>query len=169
MANHEGKHEENHGAVNDNHLHDGDKGMQVVQDQLDYLSLAIAALKGRIQARFGDINARFDDFITRVKALRLHTNMNRGKRKAHDGNEAHNQPLSEPIHANPNGQYDYRYSYDEEDPFWLIEGTNNNHKEKCAWRHTLGRLYLRPIPKIPPKQQLVNMKGIEEDELGGGC
>jgi len=73
--------EENRGVVGGNNLRDGDQGMQVVWDQLDHHLVAIAALEGRMQTGFGDINARFDDLSTRLKALRLHTNMNWEKRE----------------------------------------------------------------------------------------
>ena len=107
--------DENRGVVGGNNLRDGDQRMQVVWDQLDHHLVAIAALEGRMQTGFGDINARFDDLSTRLKALRLHTNMNWEKREAHTRDDACDQPVIEPVHANPRGQYEYGYSFDEED------------------------------------------------------
>jgi hypothetical protein len=98
--------EENRGVFGDNHLHDGDQGMQATWDKLDCHSVGIATLKGRMQTEFGDINARFDDLTTILEALGLCANMNRGRREACAVDEARDQPVLELIRANPLGQYD---------------------------------------------------------------
>lgn len=56
--------EENHEAVGHNHLRDSDQGMQVVWDQLDHHSVAIATLEERVQTGFSNINTRFDELTT---------------------------------------------------------------------------------------------------------
>jgi hypothetical protein len=81
-----------------------------------------------MQIKFGNINVKFDDLTTIFKALRFRTNMNREIREAHVEDEAHNQPVIEPIHANLCSQYDYEYSFNE-DLFWLMGGINRNRKK----------------------------------------
>ena len=83
-----------------------------------------------MQTRFGDINARFDDLTTRLKALGLHANMNWERKEARVRNEARCQPITKLVRANPHGHNDYGYSFDEKDLFWLIRGTSKNHKER---------------------------------------
>jgi hypothetical protein len=63
------------------------------------------------------------------ETLRLHANMNQGRRETCVEDYAHDQLVIEPVHANPHGQYDYVYSSNEENPSWLIEDTNKNNKE----------------------------------------
>jgi hypothetical protein len=74
--------EENRGTIGDNHLRDGDYGMQVIWDQLDRHSVMIAALEEKQQIEFGDINTRFDGLTFRLEALGLHANVNQERREA---------------------------------------------------------------------------------------
>jgi hypothetical protein len=62
--------------------------MQAIWDQQDCYSVAITTLKGRMQTRFDDINAKFDDLTNRIEALGLCANMNRGRREANAENDA---------------------------------------------------------------------------------
>lgn len=64
---------------------------------------------------FSNINTRVNDLTTRLETLGLHTNMNQGRREACTKDDARSQPVNEPAHANPHGQYDYKYSSNEED------------------------------------------------------
>jgi hypothetical protein len=127
----------------------------------------IAALEGQKQTRFEDINTRVDDLTTKLEALGLHANMNRGRREARIGDDACCQLVIERVHANPRGQYDYGYSYDEEYLFWLIGSINKNFKEErnAFGDLTRGQPYFRPIPKILSTQPLVYVKGVGEDKL----
>jgi hypothetical protein len=86
-----------------------------IWDRLYCHLVAIAALEERMQTRFGDINIRVNDLTTRLKALELRPNMNRGRRDASVGDDIRGQPIRELVRANPRGQYDYRYSSDDED------------------------------------------------------
>jgi hypothetical protein len=47
-------------------------------------------------------------------------------------------------------------------------GTSRNHKKERNVDWPQGRPYLRRIPKIPPWQPLVYVKGVSKDELDGG-
>ena len=94
-----------------------------------------------MQIKFGDINVKFDDLTTIFKALRFRTNMNREIREAHVEDEAHNQPVIEPIHANLCSQYDYEYSFNE-DLFWLMGGINRNRKKNWTCLKTYLRINL---------------------------
>ena len=127
----------------------------------------IAALEGQKQTRFEDINTRVDDLTTKLEALGLHANMNRGRREARIGDDACCQLVIERVHANPRGQYDCGYSYDEEYLFWLIGSINKNFKEErnAFGDLTRGQPYFRPIPKILSTQPLVYVKGVGEDKL----
>jgi len=123
-----------------------------------------------MQTGFDDINARFDDLTTRFEVLGLCANMNMGKREANAENDARGQLVIKPICANPHGQYDYEYSSNDEDLFWLMWGINKNSKEKRNVLKDLpqSRPCFRSIPKFPSRQPLVFTKGIGEDELDGG-
>jgi len=94
--------------------------MQAIWDQQNCYSVAITTLEGRMQTGFDDINARFDDLTTRFEALGLCANMNMGKREVNAENDARGQLVIKPICANPHGQYDYEYSSNDEDLFWLM-------------------------------------------------
>jgi len=82
-----------------------------------------------VQNGFGNINTKFDDLKTRLETLGLHANMNRERKEAHTGDEAHNQPIIELVRTNPRGHYYYEYSSNEEDLFRLTEGINRNRKK----------------------------------------
>lgn len=82
-----------------------------------------------MQTGFGNINTKFDDLKTRLETLGLCANMNQKRREAHTGDEAHGQLVIELARTNPCGHYDYGYSSNEEDLFWLMEGIKKNHKE----------------------------------------
>ena len=55
--------------------------------------------------------------------------MNRERKEAHTGDEAHDQPIIELVRTNPRGHYYYEYSSNEEDLFRLTEGINRNRKK----------------------------------------
>jgi len=120
-----------------------------------------------VQIEFGDINAKFDDFTTRFKALGLLANKNWERREACAGDDV--RPVFKPVYANPCGQYHHRYSSDEEDLFSLMRVTYMNRKEKENMFGDLPRdqPYVRSIPKIPFRQPYIYVKGVGEDELDG--
>jgi len=120
-----------------------------------------------VQTEFGDINAKFDDFTTRFKALGLLANKNWERREACVGDDA--RPIFKPVYANPRGQYHHGYSSDEKDLFSLMRGTYMNRKEKKNMFGDLPRdqPYVRSIPKIPFRQPYIYVKGVGEDELDG--
>ena len=69
----------------------------------------------QVQIEFGDINAIFDDLTTMLKVLGLRVNMNQCRREAHSKDDARDQPVPELFRANRRGQYEFWYSFDEED------------------------------------------------------
>ncbi|KAG6737413.1 hypothetical protein POTOM_058933 [Populus tomentosa] len=103
-----------------------------------------------MQTRFDDIITRVDDLTTKLKALGLHADMNRGRREACVEDDTCCQLVIERVRANPRGQYDYGYSYDEEYLFWLIGSINRNFKERNAF----GDLTLDLFLKFYPHNQL---------------
>jgi hypothetical protein len=88
-----------------------------------------SSYKEQVQNGFGNINTKFDDLKTRLETLGLHANMNRERKEAHTGDEAHDQPIIELVRTNPRGHYYYEYSSNEEDLFRLTEGINRNRKK----------------------------------------
>jgi hypothetical protein len=56
--------------------------------------------------------------------------MNWGRKETRVGDDARDQLVPEPVRANPHGQYDYRYSSDEEDRAKVI-GNNSYDQDYC--------------------------------------
>ena len=83
-----------------------------------------------MQIGFSNINTRVDDLTTRLETLGLRANMNYGGREACTKDDARSQPVNEPAHANPRGQYDYEYSSDEEDRGNVV-GNNRYDQDYC--------------------------------------
>ena len=92
-----------------------------------------------MQTGFSNINTRVYDLTTKLEALRLRASMNQERREAHNGDDIRSQLVFEPVHANPRGQYDYEYSFDKKDLFWLMGDTYKNCKEKRNMFKDLSR------------------------------
>ena len=151
--------EEDHGEVGGYYLRDVDKRMQAVWDQLNCHSVAITTLKGRMQNEFDDVNARVDDQAWGTKAAHKYEP---GRKIGMCRGWCPWPTCHWTSSCKSSWSVWLRYSYGEEYLFWLMEGANRNCKEE---RNILGDIlrglpYLRSISKIPSRQPLIYVKGI---------
>ncbi|KAG6779359.1 hypothetical protein POTOM_015736 [Populus tomentosa] len=81
-----------------------------LQDLLDATRILVPRTR---PGRESDSEA--EDFEHAEKLRQVKAVLEEGRREACTKDDARSQPVNEPAHANPRGQYDYEYSSDEED------------------------------------------------------